>query len=311
VSRALKDHPDIAEQTKKKVRELAEIMDYEPNAFAIYLRTNASKLIGLIVPEISNFFYHSFIAAVEEEARLKGYTLLILQSANNPETESANLKLCKLNRVAGIMVALSGGSGDLSAFRRIGESGIPLVFFDKVPDDPGFMKVCVADEQAGSLAAEAIIHKKSKKVLAVFGNPTLSITRKRLDSFSDEFKKSAPHTKIIKVYANDSEEARNKTAAELKKMERPDTVFCMSDEILTGSLKAIQQQNLSMPAEIGIIAISNGFIPSLFSPEITYVETSGRELGKKAFASMLQVLLHDAPPTEEIIPARLVEGGSL
>ena len=42
VSRALKDHPDIAEQTKKKVRELAEIMDYEPNAFAIYLRTNAS-----------------------------------------------------------------------------------------------------------------------------------------------------------------------------------------------------------------------------------------------------------------------------
>ena len=311
VSRALKDHPDIAEQTKKKVRELAEIMDYEPNAFAIYLRTNASKLIGLIVPEISNFFYHSFIAAVEEEARLKGYTLLILQSANNPETESANLKLCKLNRVAGIMVALSGGSGDLSAFRRIEESGIPLVFFDKVPDDPGFMKVCVADEQAGSLAAEAIIRKKSKKVLAVFGNPTLSITRKRLDSFSDEFKKSAPHTKIITIYANDSEEARNKTAIELKKKDCPDTVFCMSDEILTGSLKAIQQQNLSMPTDIGIIAISNGFIPSLFSPEITYVETSGRELGKKTFSSMLQVLLHNAPPTEEILPARLVEGGSL
>ncbi len=311
VSRALKDHPDIAEQTKKKVRELAEIMDYEPNAFAIYLRTNASKLIGLIVPEISNFFYHYFIAAVEEEARLNGYTLLILQSANNPETESANLKLCKLNRVAGIMVALSGGSGDLSAFRRIEESGIPLVFFDKVPDDPGFMKVCVADEQAGTLAAEAIIHKKSKKVLAVFGNPTLSITRKRLDSFSDEFKKSAPHTKIITVFASDSEEARNKTAIELKKKDRPDTVFCMSDEILTGSLKAIQHQNLAIPADIGIIAISNGFIPSLFSPEITYVETSGRELGKKAFASMLQVLLHDAPPTEEIIPARLVIGGSL
>jgi len=311
VSRALKDHPDIAEQTKKKVRELAEIMDYEPNAFAIYLRTNASKLIGLIVPEISNFFYHSFIAAVEEEARLKGYTLLILQSANNPETESANLKLCKLNRVAGIMVALSGGTGDLSAFRRIEESGIPLVFFDKVPDEEGFMKVCVADEQAGSMAAEAIIQKKSKKVLAVFGNPTLSITRKRLESFSDEFKKSAPHIKIITVYANDSEEARSKTADELKKKDRPDTVFCMSDEILTGSLKAIQQQNLSMPAEIGIIAISNGFIPSLFSPEITYVETSGRELGKKAFASMLQVLLHDAAPTEEILPARLVEGGSL
>lgn len=55
VSRALKDHPDIAKETKKKVRELAEMMDYEPNAFAVYLRTQQSKVLGLIVPEISNF----------------------------------------------------------------------------------------------------------------------------------------------------------------------------------------------------------------------------------------------------------------
>lgn len=46
-------------------------MDFEPNAFAVYLRTNQSKVIGLIVPELSNFFYHSFVAAVEEEARKK------------------------------------------------------------------------------------------------------------------------------------------------------------------------------------------------------------------------------------------------
>ena len=194
VSRALKDHPDIAENTKQKVRELAEILDYEPNAFAIYLRTNDSKLIGLIVPEISDFFYHSFIASVEEEARASGYTLMILQSANSPETEAANIKLCKLNRVAGIMVALSTGTTDLSAFRRIHESGIPMVFYDKVPELPEFMKVCVADEEAGSMAASAIIRKNRKKVLAIFGNPTLSITRKRLEAFSDHFKKNAPDT---------------------------------------------------------------------------------------------------------------------
>jgi LacI family transcriptional regulator len=311
VSRALKDHPDIAEQTKIKVRELAEILDYEPNAFAIYLRTNASKLIGLIVPEISNFFYHSFIAAVEEEARLKGYSLMILQSANNTETESANLKLCKLNRVAGIMVALSTGTSDFSAFRRVEESGVPLVFFDKVPEDQGFMKVCVDDAIAGAMAAEAIINKNRKRVLAIFGNPTLSITRKRLNTFSAAFKKLAPETKISIVHAGNSEDALNLTLSELKKKDRPDTVFCMSDEILTGSIKAIQQLKLSIPANISLIAISNGFIPSLFNPEITYVETSGAALGKKAFESMLNILQHEAAPAEVIIPARLVAGGSL
>lgn len=217
VSRALKDHPDIAESTKKKVRELAEIMDYEPNAFAIYLRTNSSKLIGLIVPEISNFFYHSCIAAVEEEARSLGYSLMILQSANNPETEQANLKLCKLNRVAGILIALSAGTNDFSAFHRMEQLGIPIVFFDKVPPAKECMKVCLADEEAGRMAAKAIIEKKRGNVLALFGNPTMSITRKRLEAFTGLMKKSGAGIKILVEYAGNSKEALDLSLLHLKK----------------------------------------------------------------------------------------------
>jgi LacI family transcriptional regulator len=213
--------------------------------------------------------------------------------------------------VAGIMVALSTGTTDFSAFRRVEESGIPLVFFDKVPEERGFMKVCVDDSVAGAMAAEAIIHKKHKRVLAIFGNPSLSISRKRLNSFSAAFKKSAPETKISIAHAGNSEEAQSLTLSALKKKDRPDTVFCMSDEILTGAIKAIQQLKLSIPADISLMAVSNGFIPSLFDPEITYVETSGAALGKKAFECMLDILLHEASPTEVIIPARLIEGGSL
>jgi LacI family transcriptional regulator len=311
VSRALNDHPDIAESTKKKVRELAEIMDYEPNAFAIYLRTNSSKLIGLIVPEISNFFYHSCIASIEEEARALGYSLMILQSANNPETELADLKLCKLNRVAGIMIALSAGTSDFSAFRRLEESGTPIVFFDKVPPAKQFITVCLADEDAGRMAAKAIIEKKRGNVLAIFGNPTLSITRKRLDSFSGHMKKSEPDLKVQIGYAGNSEEAFDLTFLQLKKKDPPKIVFCMSDEILIGSVKAIQRLNLSVPDDVGIIAISNGFIPTLYKPEVTYIETSGSALGKKAFASMLSSLLQGSSVKEETVPARLVEGGSL
>jgi LacI family transcriptional regulator len=213
--------------------------------------------------------------------------------------------------VAGIMVALSTGTNDFSAFRKVEESGIPLVFFDKVPEEPGFMTVCVDDDIAGKMAAQAIILKKSKKVLAIFGNTTLSITRKRLKTFSAEFKKISPKTKIIFAHAENSEEALNLTLSSLKKGDRPDLVFCMSDEILTGSIKAIQQQKLAVPKDISLLAISNGFIPSLFNPEITYVETSGAKLGKQALESMLDRILHDTAPTEVIIPARLIKGGSM
>ena len=102
VSRALKNHPDISENTKRKVKELAALMEYEPNTYAVNLRTNVSRIFGLIVPVISNLFYESFISAVEEDARKLGYSLMILQSGNDSMIEIENLKLCKQTRVAGI-----------------------------------------------------------------------------------------------------------------------------------------------------------------------------------------------------------------
>lgn len=109
-----------------------------------------------------------------------------------------------------------------------------------------------------------------------------------------------------------SEEARIQTNRFLAdKNNRPDTVFCMSDEILIGVMKALQENDLRPPTAIAVIAISNGFIPKLFYPEITYVETSGKQLGELAFARMLQCIEGALPSEEIILESRLVEGGSL
>lgn len=312
VSRALKDHPDIAEATKKKVRELAEMMDYEPNAFAVYLRTNNSRLLGLIVPEISNYFYHSLIAAAEEEARKLGYSLMILQSGNNAETEAANLRLCKLNRVAGIMVALSGSDKqDMLIFERLEETGIPVVFFDKVPDQQGFSTVSLADEQAGELAATALLQKPRSQVLAILGDPQLSITRKRQKAFLQTCKRMGSAKAPRTVHAHTRAEAYEAVKQAFAKKEQPDALFCMSDEILTGAMQALHELGIAYPDTLGVIAISNGFFPGLYNPVISYVETSADQLGRVVFRSIIDRIVHQSLPREEIIEARLVEGKSL
>jgi LacI family transcriptional regulator len=311
VSRALKDHPDIAQETKRKVRELAELMDYEPNAFAVYLRTNESKVIGLIVPEISNYFYHSFVSALENEARKKGYTLLILQSGNDSTVEEANLRLCKLNRVACIFVALCSETRDLATFNRIGSSGIPIIFFDKVPEDNNCIKVCLADRDIGRLAAKTIVGKGKNNVLAMFGNPNLSITRKRKQGLTEEIKKLTPFVNVFTVTANNASEAKAILIDAMEKKEKPDTIFCMSDEILTGVIMGINKLGLKMPQDIAVIAISNGFIPKLTSPEITYIETSGAVLGKKAMQTFTEILEKGISKKLDVITSKLVEGGSI
>lgn len=312
VSRALKDHPDISEQTKKKVQEAATMLDYEPNSFAINLRTDKRNLIGVIIPSISNFFYQSFIAAMEEDAKKNDFCLLILQSSDNPETELENLKICRANRVAAIFVSISPLTKDISAFLKLSQTNTPVIFFDKVPPYEAFNKVCIDDEGAAIIAAEEIIKKQKGRVLGIFGNPELSITQKRITAFQDTFKSNNRINELDIIYASSTIEAQQEVMKSFSKKIKPAIVFCMSDEILAGAMKAFQLLKLKIPDDVKVIAISNdGFIPKLFEPEITYVETSGYGLGKLCFKRMMDHTSGKTFIQEVLQPARLVAGASI
>ncbi|MCA6450901.1 MAG: LacI family DNA-binding transcriptional regulator [Chitinophagaceae bacterium] len=311
-SRALKQHPDISAATRQKVLDLAKTLDYEPNANAVQLRTRNSKLFGILVPTIANHFYDSFIASLEEICRKNGYSIIILQSANDPSIEAENLKLFRQNRISGLFACITASTHELSAYQKMDEVDIPVIFFDKVPPEEHLHTVCLADSAAGEMAADTIIRKKKKKVLALFGDPQMSITKKRLNAFTGRMKEKAPGIEVQTIHAISSEEARIKTTAAITDPgNRPDTLFCMSDEILIGVMKALQITGLRTPEDMALIAISNGFIPKLFHPEITYVETSGQKLAEQAFANMQLYLADQLPEGTSIVSSVLVEGGTI
>jgi LacI family transcriptional regulator len=311
VSRALRNHPDISEKTKRRVKELADALEYEPNNYAVQLRTKQSNILGILVPYIDNFFYDTFIAAVEEEARQHGYTVLIMQSRDSAEVENANLHLFRKTRVSGLFVSVSIETEDMLAFKKLKDAGIPTIFIDRVPDNDGYYKVCQPDEKAAAIAAETIIKKKKKKILALFGHPHLSITKKRFASFNRVFVENDPSAKLIIDYPENIVESYRTTLKALQQAERPDVVFCMGDLILMGTMQAIHEMNLKVPGDIAVISISNGLIPTLFSPKVTYVETSGYKLGKLAFEQMLKSLQQKTISEEVFIETTLVEGGSI
>ena len=310
VSRALKNHPDISEVTKNRVNEVAEFLDYEPNINAINLRAKKNRVLGLIVPTISGFFYDFFISAVEEECRANDYTLMILQSGNDAETEIKNLSICRQNRISGLFVCLSTNTSGMTAFDKFREADIPLVFFDKVPDGKGYNKVCIADGAAATLAAELLLEKNKKNILAIFGNMSLSITRSRLQAFNVMMTSKKEVVNNIE-HCDSSAEAKKITDQYFSKKECPDAVFCMSDEILIGVMKSLNELKIDIPHETSVLALSNGFLPKLYHPEITYIETSGYKLGKLAFIRMMDCIDGKTEPAEMFTNSPLVEGRSL
>jgi LacI family transcriptional regulator len=311
VSRALKNHPDIAPETRKKILELADKLDYEPNLNAVGLRTSNSKEFAIIVPNLSGFFYDSFITSVEEEARKIGYSIIVLLSGDDPAIESENVKICRQRRVKGVFVCVTPTTSATEQFQRLLNQEIPVVFFDKIPSSEKFNTVRVADEEAARLAADYLISKGKKKILSLFGDLKMSISEKRLSVFQSIFNVKGLSDYLIVKEATSSFAAEKIVREAFSSPEKPDAVFCMSDEILIGVMKAIQTLKIVYPREVGILAISNGFFPRLYYPEITYVETSGNRLGKLAFQRAMECVEGDTTAVDLTIKSQLMEGASI
>jgi len=309
VSRALKNHPDISERTKALIVELANAMDYEPDVNAVHLRTKDSHIFGLIVPSIANFFYDSCISSIEEESRKKNYSLMILQSGDSPEIELDNIKLCRQSRVSGLFACLSSTTENMDGFLKLKEADIPVIFFGQVPERTDCHKVYVADAASATIAAQVVIRKNKKRILALFGDERLPITKRRHKAFAETIQQNREPIELITDHAHNSIVAELLTKTYL--VQHPDVIFCMNDEILTGVMKTVQKFRLRVPEDIGVIAISNGFIPSLYYPQTTYVETSGDKLGKLAFSSMMSCITGGTFIQDLTIESELIEGGSL
>ncbi len=310
VSRALKNHPDISASTRQKVMELAETLEYEPNAMAVNLRSKSTKVFGLMIPSVTNFFYDSFIAAVEEEAKKTGYSLMILQSGDYADAEMENIRLYRQNRVSGVFACLSQETVSMAPFHKLTEAEIPVVFFDKVPDDAGFNRVSIDDTEAAILAAEKLVASGKKNILALFGNLKLSITKKRMDAFVQHMNQHKTISLLLE-HAHSSLQAEEKTEHHFQRKQKPDAVFCMSDEILIGVMKSLQKMHITIPVDTGVIAMSDGFFPKLYYPEITYIETSGYKLGKLAFEKMMSCLQGSTNVSDQYVTSLFAEGGSL
>ncbi len=311
VSRALKNHPDISDETKKRVRELAVAMEYEPNTHAISLRNNSSNVLGIMVPMLDNYFYDSFTAAVEEEARKSSYSVLMMQSSESSVIEAANLKLLKNNRIAGVFVAITGETDDLQQFLKLHDQKVPVIFFDRVPDYEACNRICLADKKAAAMAAQALMEKKHKRILALFGHPKLTISKKRFDSFNAVVKEMSPGTAVINRFPLSIEEAKQAVMKEFKSKQKPDAIFAMGDLLLIGAMQAVHELNLRVPEDVAIISISNGLIPTMYNPKITFVETSGYKLGKLAYKRMMECLKGSTFMQELTVESVLVKGGSL
>ena len=291
VSRALKDHPDIGAALRAEIKRLAVQMHYRPNHMAVYLRQRSSKLIGLIVPEVTMFFYPSVMKGIQNVLHDAGYNLIMLPSNESLEREIDNIRICSENDVAGIMLSFSRYRHTTEQLSTLEEIGAPVVMFDKIIEDLPYDAIILEDFQSAYDAVNHLVATGCKRIAGIFGNPDLRITQLRLDGFKQAIQDAGmEYNPDYICFANSSYEAEKDAQKLMSRADAPDGVFAMTDEIIIGSLPAFVRSGKKIPEECSIICISDGFLPYCLHPKVTFLHHDGYEVGSLTAQRMLKLI---------------------
>lgn len=302
VSRALKDYPGISSETKRKVKEIADRLNYRPNAIALSLRKSRSFTIGVIVPEVVHFFFSTVISGIEEVANSRGYNVILSQTNEKLEREKSSIATMLSNQIDGVLVSYSKETNDFDHFSNLLEKGFPIVFFDRVPDIPQSINVVVNDYSGAYEATKHLIQQGYRKIVHLAGPANLKISKERIRGYQDALNDHGlpvDPSFIVECTKGTDDEAQKITSEILETFsERPDAFFANNDMAAVGAMLACKAAGLKVPEEVGIVGFSNWQFCSMIDPSLSSVAQPGHKLGAKATEILLDVIEKKVQPED-------------
>src|SRR5437867_7317687 len=168
VSKALRNHSDISDQTKARVLKRVQEVNYRPNLAARALVTGRTNMIGFVIPDLLNSFFSEVVRGVAAALRNTGYTLVVTSSEQDPKLERQAVEQFITRRVDMLLIASTHWTVEM--FRRIEEAGIPYILIDRSFVGLAAHFVGVNDEEVGALATRHLAEVGSKRIAHIGGS---------------------------------------------------------------------------------------------------------------------------------------------
>ncbi|MBE3084857.1 MAG: LacI family DNA-binding transcriptional regulator [Bacteroidetes bacterium] len=272
----------VEKETKNKVLRVIKKLDYYPNFAAQSLRSQKTKVIGLIVPDISNFFFTAVIRGVESTLKKCGYNLILADSDENLEIEKEQIRVFNAKLVDGLIVAPV--SGDHTFFKKILSKNSPVVFIDRKPQGycPGDC-VLVDNIEGAYKAVSMLIKKGHSKIGAITGLPGLTTSEERIIGY-----KRALVDYGIKVDQNlikigdGRYDSGYKLMKELFFNTTITALFVVNNLMTIGAMQFLKEKQIKVPDALAIIGFDDYKWASITNPPLSVVKQPSRRIGEKA-----------------------------
>ncbi len=293
VSKVLRNHEDIGEETRRRVLERVKELNYTPNLAARGLVTGRTFLVGLVVPDLLHPFFAQIAVSLSKGLLKKGYYLTISTSEEDPTLEERELERLRGRRLDALVIASSSTSPAI--FERLEKQGTPYVLIDRRFSDLDANYVGVDDEAVGALATEHLIEIGCNRIAHLRG-PETSTGTGRLKGYLNTLAKH--RLKFLPDYVSAPRMAdvhSRETGAECMKRllslnPRPDGIFCYNDPMAMGAIRAILAAGLHVPEDIAVIGCGNLHYNTELRVPLSSIDQQTDLIGERASHLTISIL---------------------
>jgi LacI family transcriptional regulator len=297
----------VSEERTRRVRDAMEALRYRPDERGRILRTGRSRILGVVVPDVTNPFYPEILRKIEKAAGERGYIVLLCDSADNAERERKHLETLLDRRVDGALVACTDSTASYDWLR---ERPMPVVFFERIPAFGRFAAVSTDHAAASAGATRHLLEIGHTRIAFLLNNASLSSNAARLKAFREALAERGlavlPHLVVPALAGAD---AGRRTAAQLLAApDRPTAFLCSNSVLLLGVAHAVREGGMRCPVDVSLMCFDNPAWTEHFSPAITTRAQDTAMIASTAVEMLVERIGSQEPPSERIqwVPDRLV-----
>ncbi len=300
VSRVL-SHPELVRpETQERVKQVIEKYSYSPNHLAQCLAGTPTKTIGVVIDELSNFFFIEVAEGIDRILSEKQYSMLICSSKWIEKEEVRLVQSLIASRVDGVLIAsLKPKSRSLDLLQK---AKIPFVVLNCIPENPALSYVCCDNIAGGRIAAEHVQANRREQTMIVTGFPHQSI-EDRLNGFLDTIENKDEI--IIHEQVETHADGYNLVPNLIKehKVDRiPTYLFVTNDNVAIGIISALTEHGIAIPEQVSIIGYDDIRVAAISRVPLTTISQSTTRTGEIAATNLLHLIHHNEVKQELIQP---------
>src|SRR5215471_7045944 len=290
VSRGINNHPEISPETRARILEAAQRMNYRPNQFARALTTNRSYLLGVVVPDLMHSYFAEICRGIESIAKPLGYQNLICSTDENIGNEESEVEAL-LPRTDGLILASSASPADTRFYRRAIRDRARIVLIDRQLEGIKSPVVTTDDIKVGELATEHLLSLGHRRVGHLKGT-VASTAALRLEGYRKALTKwHIPYeAELVRECGFTEAEGYNATREWLRSGSLPRAIFAANDPAAIGAMNAITEAGLGIPEDIAMVGGGNIHYGDMLRVPLTTIAWSTAEIGQAAARLLIDLV---------------------